>query len=181
MPRSRASSCSGPPSCGQLRVLVGSRAGEIVAAVRVGTGLARFNVAVLGSDEAGVGWCVGHPGCAACLHLSAEHRYDLGAEQPNLFERHVEWQPESVDVPQLSLVVAKTFLEGECLLDHFLRAANAHPRLLPVVLKRVRVAVDRGSLEVGAVRSDCILRALRHERVATKADDCLLRRTVPVM
>src|SRR5690348_5645651 len=118
MPGLRAWCSPWSPSCGELRVLVRGRAGEVVAAVGVGPSLARFVVAVPGSDKGGVGRRVGNAGCAARVHLAEEHRHDLGAETLNLLEHELERKPAGVDVPQLPLVVAEALLEAEGLLDH---------------------------------------------------------------
>src|SRR5947208_1513870 len=68
----------------RIAVLVGRGAGQVVAAVGVGTRLARLGVAVLGPHEAGVRGRVRHPGRSACLHLLAQDGHDLGAEQLDL-------------------------------------------------------------------------------------------------
>ena len=80
------------------------------------------------SHEARVGRRVGGSGRAARVHLLAQHGHDLGAEQLDLFERHLHRQAHRVDDPQLALVVAEALLEGQGLLDHLLRAADAQRR-----------------------------------------------------
>ena len=124
---------------------------------------------------------VGNPRRPPRRHLRSQHRHDLRPEQLDLLEHHLQRQTDRVDVPELALVVAEAFLEGERLLDHLLRTADAHRRRPHVVVERVRRAVQRRPLEVRAERLHGVLRSLGDERVPAEADDRLLRRAVPVM
>ena len=122
-----------------------------------------------------MGRCLGDSGGAAGVHLLAEHGDDLGAEQLDLLERHLHGQAHRVDCPELALVVAEPLLEGQGLLDHLLRTADAQRRARPEVIERVALTVDRRSLEVRAKPVDRVLRALGDERVPAEANDRLLR------
>src|SRR4051812_29619819 len=163
-----------------VAVLVRGGPGQVVAAVGVRARLARLGVAVLRAPQAGVGRRVGHARLAARLHLLAQDGHDLGAQQLDLLERHLQRQAHRVDVPQLALVVAEALLELQRLLDHLLRAADAQRRSGHEVLEAVALAVDRRALEERAERADGVLRALGDERLPAEPDDRLLRGPVAV-
>src|SRR5438552_2541286 len=143
-----------------VAVLVGGGPRQVVAAVGVRARLPGIGVAVLRAPQAGVGRRVGHARVAARLHLLAQDGHDLGAQQLDLLERHLQWQAHRVDVPELALVVAEALLELQRLLDHFLGAADAQRRPGHEVLQPVALAVDRRALEERPERMDGVLRAL---------------------
>src|SRR3954452_11812261 len=97
----------------RVRVLIGRGAGHVVTAVRVRARLPRFGVAVLRPDQARMRRRVRHARRAARLHLLAQRRHHLGAEQLDLLQRLLERQAHRIDDPQLALVVAEALLEAE--------------------------------------------------------------------